>query len=177
MPSDRPRISLLAVQHVAPDRMRARLAGRRTGRLVPVELTAEAAAFLRANARAFLLTRRRSGGPTGHPMTLRLTPEGDLLFSTYRASAKARNVAREGRASCLVTTPWDDPSPSWVLVTGPAVLLGPEANDAWRTSVGGPAVAGVGPEVASTVEARLADGKRVLLRIRPERVVGPVAVG
>lgn len=139
-------------------------------------MSTEATAFLRANARAFLLTKRASGTPTGHPMTLRLSVDGDLLFNTYRASAKARNVARQGRASCLVTTPYDDPAPSWVLVTGSAELLGPEHCGLWASSVGGAAVDGVGPEVASTVEARLASGTRALIRLRPERLVGPVTV-
>lgn len=139
-------------------------------------VSSEVAAFLRANARAFLLTKRASGGPTGHPMTLRVSAEGDLLFNTYRASAKARNVAREGRASCLVTTRYDDPAPSWVLVTGPAELLPPSENHVWSTSVGGAPVAGVAAGVGGKVSARLADGKRVLIRLRPERVLGPTQV-
>jgi len=142
----------------------------------PAGVAPEAMAFVRANSRSFLLTRRASGAPTGHPMTLRVGADGALLFNTYRASAKVRNLRRDPRVSCLVTTPAGDPAPRWVLVTGTAELLERAAGaEAWRASIGGPAVR-VGPaEVGATVQARLADGRRVVVALHPTGASGPVA--
>ncbi|HEY2333207.1 MAG TPA: pyridoxamine 5'-phosphate oxidase family protein [Acidimicrobiales bacterium] len=135
----------------------------------------EARSFVASHSRSFLLTRRDSGAPTGHPMTLRVSSAGDLLFNTYRASAKARNLIRRPQVSCLVTTGTDDPDPRWVLVSGTAEVLDrDEGIRAWSTSTGGPAVAVRSPVVGDTVQARLADGKRIVVRLRPERVIGPI---
>lgn len=139
-----------------------------------VALSPEVTEFLLANSRCFLLTRRASGAPTGHPMTLRVGADGDLLFSTYRTSAKVRNLVRDPRVACLVTTPADATEQRSVLVTGTAeVIDGDEGIAAWEGSAGGPAVGGVGDGVATTVAARMRDGKRVVVRVRPTATRGP----
>ncbi len=135
----------------------------------------EARAFVASHSRSFLLTRRDFGAPTGHPMTLRVSSDGDLLFNTYRASAKAQNLLRRPQVSCVVTTAADDPDPRWVLVSGTAEVLDhDEGIRAWSTSTGGPAMTVRSPVVGDTVQARLADGKRIVVRLRPERLVGPL---
>lgn len=138
-------------------------------------VTPEAWDFVSTQSRSFLLTRRASGAPTGHPMTLRVTGDGDLLFNTYRASAKARNLTRDPAVSCLVTTAADDPDPRWVLVTGTAEVLDrDEGIQAWARSTGGPAVTVRAEVVGDTVRARLADGRRIVVRLRPEAAIGPM---
>jgi general stress protein 26 len=61
----------------------------------------DAAAFLARYSRAFLLTRRRDGSPTIHPMVA-FFDDGRVTMTTYRKSAKARNVERDPRAAVLV---------------------------------------------------------------------------
>jgi PPOX class probable F420-dependent enzyme len=144
-------------------------------RLVALTGFEEARAFVADHSRSFLLTRRASGAPTGHPMTLRVSSDGDLLFNTYRASAKARNLMRQPQVSCVVTTGSDDPDPRWVLVSGTAEVLDQdEGIRAWSTSMGGPAVAVRSAVVGETVQARLADGKRIVVRVRPDTYIGPL---
>jgi len=99
-------------------------------------------------------------------MTLRWSADGDLLFNAYRASAKVQNIERDPRVSCVVAPPGDE---QWVVVNGRAELLGAaEGAQAWHDSSGGPAVGDVPASVPSTVEDRLADGRRVVVRVRPE---------
>jgi hypothetical protein len=75
--------------------------------------------------------------------------------------------------SCLVTNQPGDGEPRAVLVSGTAEVLGhDEGTTAWSTSGGGPAVTVRRAEVGATVQARMADGRRVVIRLRPERVTG-----
>ena len=67
----------------------------------PVQLPVDVADFLAAHTRAFLLTRRRDGAPTIHPMT-GFFADGRVVFNTYRKSAKTRNVERDARAAVVV---------------------------------------------------------------------------
>lgn len=140
-------------------------------------LTAEAAAFIRSSARAFLLTRRASGAPTGHPMTLQVSPDGDLLFNAYRSSAKVRNLQRDPEVSCVVVSTSQDAKPRWVTVRGTAEVLDREDGvAAWRSAAGGQPVGGVGDAVRDTIRKRLEEGKRVVIRIRPVDATGPRTV-
>jgi hypothetical protein len=79
--------------------------------------------------------------------------------------------------SCLVTTPPDAADQRWVLVTGTAEVLGKaEGIEAWSSSGGGPAVVVRSAEVGTTVQARLDDGKRVIVRLRPDGATGPLGI-
>src|SRR5262249_59829875 len=62
--------------------------GARTSRAMTIP--DDVAAFLGRHTRAFLLTRRRDGSPTIHPMTA-FFADGRVTMTTYRKSAKARN--------------------------------------------------------------------------------------
>ncbi|MGH7822624.1 MAG: pyridoxamine 5'-phosphate oxidase family protein [Candidatus Binatia bacterium] len=134
----------------------------------------EAEEFLCNHPRAFLLTLRRDGSPTAHPMTA-IFRDGVLYFNTYRKSAKVRNIERDPRVSCLVTTSDDDPEPRGVVLDGTAEVLPGDAlpSFAAEASPGAarlPKERGVSEGVLSRIEDRLRSGKRVLVRIRPERV-------
>lgn len=131
-------------------------------------------AFLRNHPRAFLLTLRRDGSPTGHPMTA-IFRGGVLYFNTYRRSAKVKNIERDPRVSCLVTTMDDDPEPRGVVLDGTAEILPGDALPSFAagSSPGAarlPKERGVSEGVLSRIEERLRSGKRVLVRITPERV-------
>jgi PPOX class probable F420-dependent enzyme len=122
--------------------------------------------FLRTHTRAFLVTRRPDGAPACHPM-VGLWHDGALYMNTYRKSAKMRNIAHEPRVACVVLTADDDPAFAAVVLRGRAELVStlprPDAP-----------AAPVGEDVVRRVQTRLADGKRVVVRVVPEevRVVG-----
>jgi hypothetical protein len=60
----------------------------------------EVDAFLRNHDRAYWVTLRKDGSPTAHPMA-GLHEDGRFLFTSYRKSAKNRNVDRDPR-TCVV---------------------------------------------------------------------------
>jgi hypothetical protein len=125
----------------------------------------DVAAFLRRYTRVFLLTRRRDGAPTIHPMT-GFFADGRVTMSTYRKSAKARNVDRDPRAACLVVNGYGKDDVRGVLVRGrgslrQAAMAAPAAAEAGEA----PKVSG---SVATRVAARMASGKRVFLDVEPD---------
>ena len=136
------------------------------------------AAFLARHTRVFLLTRRRDGAPTIHPMTA-FFADGRMTMTTYRKSAKARNVERDDRAACLVVNGYGKDDVRAVLVRGRgrirqatlAALPTAERTDA-------PSPPGVdrdphpkvSDDVTARVAARMASGKRIFLDVEPESV-------
>jgi hypothetical protein len=125
----------------------------------------DVAAFLGRYTRVFLLTRRRDGAPTIHPMT-GFFADGRVTMSTYRKSAKARNVDRDPRAACLVVNGYGKDDVRAVLVRGrgsirQAAMPAPPAADASEA----PKVSG---SVATRVAERMASGKRVFLDVEPD---------
>src|SRR5262245_3455254 len=77
----------------------------------------DVAAFLSRHTRAFLVTRRRDGSPTIHTMT-GFFADGRMTMTTYRKSAKARNVERDPRAACLVVNGYGKHDVQAALVRG-----------------------------------------------------------
>ena len=124
----------------------------------------DVAAFLGRHTRMFLLTRRRDGAPTIHPMT-GFFADGRVTMTTYRKSAKARNVARDERASCLVVNGYGHEDVQGALVRGRGRLR------EGTMAVPG-ASASAAPKVSDSVTARVADrmasGKRVFLDVEPD---------
>jgi PPOX class probable F420-dependent enzyme len=121
--------------------------------------------FLRGHTRAFLVTVRPDGTPGCHAM-VGLWHEGGLHLNTYRKSAKARNVARDPRVACVVVTDDDDPRFRGVVLRGRAEILTSIAPGTGRA----PRPPGVGDDVTRLVAARLAEGKRVVIRVVPDEV-------
>jgi len=128
--------------------------------------------FLRPRHRMVLLTPRADGGWQGSPVTGGVDAQGRIVVSTYPERAKARNVARAGRASVVVVSDdWDGP---WVQVDGDAELLTlPDAVeplvDYFR------AISGEHPDWDEYRAAMLRQGK-ALVRVTP-RHWSPVATG
>ncbi|HET6875426.1 MAG TPA: pyridoxamine 5'-phosphate oxidase family protein, partial [Acidimicrobiales bacterium] len=61
--------------------------------------------FMRGSRRLFMVTKRKDGSPTCHPMAA-FYGGGALYLNMYRASAKARNLGRDDRICCVLTTPY-----------------------------------------------------------------------
>jgi Pyridoxamine 5'-phosphate oxidase len=92
----------------------------------------EVDAFMEKNGRTFMITRRKDGSPTAHPMA-GFYGEGRLYLNMYHKSLKHRNLERDPRITCLVTTPSDQEDFRAVVYRGRARMLSIEdtlADDA-----------------------------------------------
>jgi hypothetical protein len=125
----------------------------------------DVAAFLGRHTRAFLVTRRKDGSPTIHPMTA-FFADGRVTMSTYRKSVKARNVERDPRAACLVVNGYAKNDVQGVLVRGRGEIRRAESPAMpGPSSEAAPKVSGV---VVGRVAERMASGKRIFLDVVPE---------
>lgn len=133
---------------------------------------AELVAFLRANRRAVLLTRRASGAPQMSPVTYGVDADGRVVVSTYPDRAKAVNLRRDPAASlCVLGEDFDD---AWVQVDGTAEVIDlPDSVEPlveyYRS------IAGEHPDWDEYRRAMVAQGKS-LLRVTVTGW-GPVATG
>lgn len=82
------------------------------------QLDTEASDFMAANRRTFMVTLRKDGSPTAHPMAGFFG--GRLYLNAYGKSAKARNLERDDRICCVVTNPSDAESFQAALYRGRA---------------------------------------------------------
>jgi PPOX class probable F420-dependent enzyme len=84
--------------------------------------------FLRVHHHAVLATMRADGRPQLSPITAGVDDEGRVLISTREAAMKARNLARDPRASLCVLN--DGFFGEWMQVEGTAEIVHlPEAMD------------------------------------------------
>ena len=123
----------------------------------------DVAAFLARYTRMFLLTRRRDGAPTIHPMT-GFFADGRVTMTTYRKSAKARNVARDPRAACLVVNGYGHDDVRGALVRGRGSLREGTMAVPARSATAAPKVS---DSVSARVADRMASGKRIFLDVEP----------
>jgi general stress protein 26 len=125
--------------------------------------------FLESAGRGFLVTRRRDGSPTTHPLTP-LWKEGAIHINTYRKSAKVRNVLRHPKVSYVITSADDDPSYFALECRGTAVIL--DLADVPDSLLG---VSDDGKVMSEAnlelVRKNVASGKRIYLRVIPEEWV------
>jgi len=128
--------------------------------------------FLRGNHHAVLATMRADGRPQLSPVTAGVDDEGRVLISTREAAMKARNLARDPRASlCLLN---DGFFGEWMQVEGTAEIVHlPEAMDLlvdyYRR------ISGEHPDWDDYADAMRRD-RRVMVRITITRA-GPDASG
>ena len=66
----------------------------------------DAQRFMQNNRRTFMITKRKDGSPTAHPMASWYG--GELYLNMYRASIKSKNLDRDDRICCVVTNRSDD---------------------------------------------------------------------
>ena len=118
--------------------------------------------FLRGHTRTFLVTIRDDGAPACHPMVA-VWRDGALYMTTYRKSAKVAHLMREPRVACLVVTADDDPQFRGVALRGRAEVMPPGTpmpGVADRS-----AAPAVGAEINRRVATRMAEGKRIVVRV------------
>lgn len=132
----------------------------------------EAVNFARTNRRAVLHTVRADGSPQLSPVTVGVDAGGALVVSTREGAMKAKNLARDPRATLCVFT--DDFFGPWVVASGTAEIIRlPEAMELLVDYYRG--ISGEHPDWDDYRAAMARDG-RVLVRIRVEHA-GPDVAG
>jgi Pyridoxamine 5'-phosphate oxidase len=147
---------------------------------------------LAGHHRTFMITRRKDGSPTCHPMA-QWYAERRMFLNMYASSQKHKNLERDGRICCLVTTDSDVPELLAVVVKGRARQLSIEETLADDASTGIVLARGIGMEgvkaVADAPEkfeseeaedwlkragimvARIRDRVRVIWEVEPDQTV------
>ena len=87
----------------------------------PIQVPKEVEDFLKENRRTFMITLRKDGSPTGHPMAGFYG--GNLYLNMYRKSVKSKNLDRDARISCVTTSPPEAADFRAAVYTGNARLL------------------------------------------------------
>jgi PPOX class probable F420-dependent enzyme len=77
--------------------------------------------FLRGQHRAILATRRTDGSPQLSPIVAAVDDDGRILISTRETAVKAKNLARDPRASLCVIS--DGFYGQWIQVDGTAEII------------------------------------------------------
>ena len=77
--------------------------------------------FLRGQHRAILATRRTDGSPQLSPIVAAVDDDGRILISTRETAVKAKNLARDPRASLCVIN--DGFYGQWIQVDGTAEII------------------------------------------------------
>ncbi|MFY9891887.1 MAG: PPOX class F420-dependent oxidoreductase [Streptosporangiaceae bacterium] len=131
-----------------------------------------AVSFLSSHPRAILATTRSDGRPQMSPVVAAVTDDGRVLISTRETAIKARNLARDPRASLCVIN--DGFFGEWVQAEGDAELIHlPEAlpllEDYYRR------ISGEHPDWDDYREAMRRD-RRLIVRITIDRA-GPDVSG
>lgn len=142
----------------------------------------DAEEFMGQNRRTFMITLRKDGSPTAHPMAGFYG--GRLYLNAYRVSAKAKNLGRDDRICCVVATPADAEEFAAAVYRGRARLLPVDEVFADRVPEGlawarNPRSAGsqeqpdAPPEderMIGDTAGRIRRGKRVIFEISPDEV-------
>ena len=128
--------------------------------------------FLRVHHRAVLATTRSDGRPQLSPVTVGVDAEGRILVSTRETAIKAKNLARDPRASLCVLN--DGFFGEWVQAEGTAEIVHlPEAMDLLVDYYRG--ISGEHPDW-DDYRAAMRRERRVMVRITITRA-GPDASG
>jgi len=133
-----------------------------------IAIPEDAAGFMEKHRRTFMITLRKDGSPTAHPMAGFFG--GSLYLNTYGASAKAKNLGRDERICCLVTNPSDSAEFEAAVYRGRARVV-PVG------SAGSQEKPDIPPESDRKIgdtAGRVTRGKRVIFEIVP-REVGMIA--
>jgi PPOX class probable F420-dependent enzyme len=131
-----------------------------------------AARFLSSNPRAVLATVRADGRPQMSPVVAAVDDDGRVLVSTRETAIKARNLARDSRASlCALNNGFFG---EWIQAEGTAELIHlpdamPILEDYYRR------ISGEHPDWAEYRDAMRRD-RRLIVRITIERA-GPDVSG
>jgi PPOX class probable F420-dependent enzyme len=126
--------------------------------------------FASQTTRSVLVTRRKDGGLQSSPMSVVADDDGNILTATRARNAKTFNLARDPHATlCLFTEQWPGP---WMHVEGEAEIE--RLPDAMPLLAKYYARRGQ-DTTTDEFRQRMLTENRVLIRIRPQRVVRPAA--
>lgn len=133
---------------------------------------ARAVSFIASHPRAILATTRSDGRPQLSPVVVAVDDDGRLLISTRETAVKARNLAKEPRASLCVIS--DAFFGEWVQAEGEAELIHlpaalPLLEDYYRR------ISGEHPNW-DEYRAAMHQEKRLIVRVTIDRV-GPDVSG
>jgi PPOX class probable F420-dependent enzyme len=126
--------------------------------------------FAKGTTRAVLVTRRKDGGLQSSPMACTADDDGNVLTATRAANAKTKNLARDPRITmCLFTDQWPGP---WMHVEGEVEIERlPDAMPLLAAYY-----ARRGQDTATQeFRQRMLNEDRVLIRVKPQRVIRPYA--
>jgi PPOX class probable F420-dependent enzyme len=119
-----------------------------------------------------LATVRADGRPHVAPIWFVVDEDGSVLFNTGEATVKGANLRRTGRAALCV----DDERPpfSYVVIEGQVELI----DDLEQVRAGAERIGGryMGPERAAEYGARNGVPGELLVRLRPDRTFGTMAI-
>jgi hypothetical protein len=122
--------------------------------------------FLERNRRSFIFCLDEARRPIGYAMNHLGYRDGELLFTTYRKSAKVGHLLADPQLTCTVTSEHPDDAGRWVTLRGIALIYAPTADDIEvLMPASGSGDRRVAPEVGHKVRDRLLSGKRVLIRM------------
>jgi PPOX class probable F420-dependent enzyme len=127
------------------------------------------AAFLQANHRAILVTRRANGLLQSSPMAVLPGDEGYAVMSTRATTAKVKNASRDRRVSlCVIAEKWPGP---WMHLDGTAEIVRlpdamPLLADFYQRRTGE-------DTTTDTFRQRMEQEKRVLFRVKIDNVFLP----
>jgi len=134
---------------------------------------AEVAAFLREGRTMTLVTNGPRGFPHAVAMFYGLDDDGTVRFSTYERSQKVKNIERDPRVTLLVERGSAYAELRGVMIEGRAEIS-KDLDATVATMIEATAATGSPlPDpgaIPQAMKERMA-GKRVLVRVRPERVV------
>jgi PPOX class probable F420-dependent enzyme len=124
--------------------------------------------FASQAGRSVLITHRKDGGLQTSPMSVAADDNGNILTATRAKNAKTYNLVRDPRATlCLFNDQWPGP---WIHVDGEAEITRlpdamPLLADYYRRR---------GQDTTTDAfRQRMLNENRVLIRIKPQRVVRP----
>jgi hypothetical protein len=127
----------------------------------------EALSFIAEHPHVYLLARRVDGYPTGYAMMARVSRVA-VLFSTYRSSAKVKNLLREGGGGILAMS--KDPGNDQVLLAAGPVTIH-DGGDQFEDQILASAIRppdfhpAVPTAIIEHVSSRHESGKRCILRL------------
>lgn len=127
----------------------------------------DAVEFVTTHSQVFLLSTLADGSPIGYPMVGRSNGAA-VEFSTYRKSAKVRNVLRHPTTSCLVVPRAGSQDRRTLWVSGPVSVTDDASGFKSANGTGTSGIA-VPSGIVDTVGARHDAGKRCILRIEIEQ--------
>jgi Pyridoxamine 5'-phosphate oxidase len=116
-----------------------------------VEINEEMDTHIGSTHRMFMVTRRKNGSVTCHPMA-KFYADETVYLNMYASSAKFKNLERDSRICLLATTNSDDPEFRAAIIRGRARLLSPEETLAEDAPPGVVKARGINMEGVTKVE-------------------------